>query len=94
MFKVSSVVVNLKEDGTGELTLLTDLQLFVQCSWSAPADLSKSIDLKMTRGTSAGGAQGFGKVVLRPDGKSIASLTMEAMSNTGRRKIKLNFVAE
>jgi hypothetical protein len=47
----------------------------------------------LPRGTE-GGAQGSGKLFLRPDGKSIARLTMEAMSNTGKRKIKLNFVAE
>ncbi len=38
VFKVTNVVVKLKEDGTGEITLVTDLQLFVQCTWSAPAD--------------------------------------------------------
>lgn len=93
-FKVSNVVVKLKEDGTGELVLITDLQLFVQCTWSAPADLSKGIDLKITGGTNAGSAEGSGKLVLRPDGKTIASLSINASSNTGRRKIQLSFVAD
>ena len=93
-FKVSNVVVKLKEDGTGELVLVTDLQLFVQCTWSAPADLSKGIDLKITGGTNAGSAEGSGKLVLRPDGKTIASLSINASSNTGRRKIQLSFVAD
>ena len=57
VFKVSTVVVKLKEDGTGEITLVTDLQLFVTCTWSAPADLSKGIDLKITGGTTASGAR-------------------------------------
>lgn len=93
-FKVSNVVVKLKEDGTGELVLVTDLQLFVQCTWSAPADLSKGIDLKITGGTNAGSAEGSGKLILRPDGKTIASLSINASSNTGRRKIQLSFVAD
>jgi hypothetical protein len=94
VFNVTNVVVKLKEDGTGEITLVTDLQLFVQCTWSAPADLGKGIDLKITGGISTGSAEGSGKLFLRPDGKAIASLSMEASSNTRKRKIQLKFVAD
>jgi len=94
VFKVTNVVVKLKEDGTGEITLVTDLQLFVQCTWSAPADPSKGIDLKITGGISVGGAEGSGKLLLRPDGKAIASLSIEASSNTRKRKIQVKFVAD
>jgi len=90
-FKVSNVVVKLKEDGTGEVTLVTDLQLLVLCTWSAPADLSAGIDLKITAGGAS--AQGSGRLFLRPDGKAIASLSMDGTSNT-RRKIQLAFVAD
>ena len=93
-FKITNVLVKLKEDGTGEITLVTDLQLFVTCTWSATDDLSKGIDLKITGGTNEGSAQGSGKLFLRPDGKSIAKLSMEGMSNTRKRKIQINFVAE
>lgn len=91
---VHTVVVDLKEDGTGQITLVTDLTLFISCTWSAPADLSKGIDLKITGGTTASGAQGSGKLFLRPDGKSLASLSMQGSSNTTKRKIQVNFVAE
>lgn len=94
VFKVSNVVVKLKEDGTGEITLVTDLQLFVMCTWAATADLSAGIDLKITGGTNAGSAKGSGKLFLRPDGKSIDRMTMEAMSTSVKRKVQLNFVAE
>ena len=93
VFKVYTVVVNLREDGTGELTLVSDLQLFVQCTWSAPADLSKGVDLKITGGETAGGLQGTGKILLRTDGKAIASLSLDAISNTSKRKFHLDFVA-
>lgn len=92
--KVNTIVVNLNEDGTGEITIVTDLQFFINCTWSAPADLSKGIDLKITGGTTASGAQGSGKLALKSDGKSIAGLTMQGSSNTEKRKIQLNFVAE
>jgi len=94
VFKVSNVVVKLKEDGTGEIILITDLQLFITCTWSAPADLSKGVDLKITGGTSAGGAHGYGKLLLRPDGKAIDRLSIDGSSNTSKRKIKVEFVAD
>ena len=94
VLKVNTIVVVLDEDGTGEITIVSDLQFFINCTWSAPADLSKGVDLKITGGTTASGATGSGKLMLRPDGKSIASLSMEGSSNTAKRKIQVNFVAE
>lgn len=94
VLKVSNVVVKLKEDATCEVTLVTDFQLFITCTWSAPADLSKGVDLKVTGGTSAGGAQGSGKLLLRPDGKAINSLSIDASSNAAKRKIQVRFVAD
>ena len=94
VLKVNTVVVQLKEDGTAEVTLVTDFTLFVSCTWTSPADLSKGIDLKITGGTTASGAQGSGKLFLRSDGKSIATLSMQGSSNTTKRKIQLSFKAE
>jgi len=94
VFKVNFVVVKLKEDGTAEVTVVTDLQLFVAGTWSAPADLSQGIDLKIAGGTNAGTASGSGKLFLRPDGKSIASLNIEGMSTAAKRKFQLKFVAD
>lgn len=92
VFKLSNVVVKLKEDGTGEITLITDLQLFVTCTWSAASNLSEGIDLKLTAGATSS-AQGTGKLLLRPDGKAIDRLSIEGSSNTNR-KILLKFVAD
>ena len=92
-FKVTSVVVKLKEDGTAEITVVTDLQLFVAGTWSKAAAGGEGIDLKITGGA-AGNVQGSGKLLLRADGKSIDSLKIEGMSPTTKRKIQLNFVAD
>lgn len=92
-FKVTSVVVKLKEDGTAEITLVTDLQLLVTGTWSKPEDAGKGIDLKITGGTTAS-VEGTGKLFLRPDGKSMDRLTLEGISTSAKRKIKLDFVAE
>jgi len=72
-FKVTTVVVKLKDDGGAEITLVTDLQLFVTGTWSKVAD-SGEIDLKITGGATGGGAQGSGKLFLRPEAKSIDRL--------------------
>jgi len=92
-FEVSAVVVKLKEDGAAEITVVTDLQLLVTGAWSNPADPADGIDLKITGGATTN-IQGSGKLFLRPDGKSIASLKIDGMSPTAKRKIQLNFVAE
>lgn len=94
VLKVNTVVVELDEDGTGTVTVVTDFQFFINCTWTAPAELSKGIDLKITGGTTASGATGSGKLMLKSDGKSIASLTIQGSSNTEKRKVQLNFVAE
>jgi hypothetical protein len=91
LFQVNNVVVKLKEDGTGEITLVTDLQLFVTCTWSAGADLSKGINLTLTGGAIS--AQGSGQLFLRADGESIDRLSIEGSSST-KRKIQLKFVAD
>jgi hypothetical protein len=93
-FDVTAVVVKLKEDGVAEITIITDLQLFLSGTWSSPADPSAAIDLKITGGATGSGATGSGKLLLRPDGKSIASLSLQGSSDTQKRKVQLNFVAD
>src|SRR5258705_5003202 len=77
-FKVSTVFVKLKEDGTGEITLVTDLQLFVACTWSATADLNQGIDLKITGRTNAGSAEEHTSELLSPGRIPIRRLANEA----------------
>ncbi|HKO98741.1 MAG TPA: hypothetical protein VJU86_17210 [Pyrinomonadaceae bacterium] len=93
-FKLSNVVVKLNEDATCEIVLITDLQLFIQCTWTAPADPSKGIALKITGGANEGGATGSGKLLLRSDQKAIDRLSLEGSSNTAKRKIRVEFVAD
>src|SRR5688500_17568405 len=57
-FRVHNVVVTLKEDGTGEIILATDITVFVSCSWSTTPNLTNGIDLKIRGGAAAGGAEG------------------------------------
>lgn len=94
VFKINTVVVKLKEDGTGQLILVTDLALFVLCNWSVNADPAKGIDLKITGGTNAGSAEGSGKILLKGDGKTVGRLSLQGNSTAVKRKIQVTFVAE
>src|ERR1700704_4714889 len=94
-YKVTGVLVILRENGEAEFALFTDMQLYGQGQWSVGKDLSQGIDLKITGGVfkNEKDAKGTGKLFLRADGKSIATLTMHGASNTGGR-FEVGFVAE
>src|SRR6267142_3026447 len=49
-YKITGVLVILRENGEAEFTLFTDMQLYEQGRWSAGKDLSQGIDLKITGG--------------------------------------------
>ena len=94
-YKITGVLVILRENGEAEFRLFTDMQLYGQGRWSVGKDLSQGIDLKITGGVfkNEKDAKGTGKLFLRADGKSIATLTIQGTSNTGGR-YQLGFVAE
>jgi len=95
--KITSVVINLKEDGNAEFTFVSEIQLFAKGKWSAPSDLSKGISLKITGGVVDGNATGTGKLFLLPDGKTIDKLNIDALgprNGAKNRKITVVFVAE
>jgi hypothetical protein len=91
-YKIIKVLVVLKENGEAQFTLFTDMQIYGQGRWSAGQDLSQGIDLKITGGV-VGGAKGTGKLFLRADGKSIATLTAQGTNDSGG-KFEVSFVAE
>ena len=85
VYKVTNVVVKLDEDGTGEITLVTNLQLFVQCTWSAPADLSQGIDLKITGWNKRWQRRRDRETSAATGWKEIAGLSMGASGNARKR---------
>lgn len=89
---ISAVVVNLKEGGEADIVLVTDLQLFVRGTWTAPEDISKGIALKITGGIVSGNATGAGTLFVRSGAKSIDKLSLEARGS-GRDTITVEFTA-
>ena len=92
-FKLYTVVVKLKAGGEAEITLVSDISLFVAGEWSAGDDISKGIDLKITGGTSQGSSAGTGKLFLTADAKSIARLTLQGVTRNSNTKYSASFVA-
>ena len=93
-FKVYAVVVKLFEDGKAEINLVTDITVFISGTWSGGDDVRKGIDLHITGNVAAGSLEGNGKLFLRDDRKSIASLNLEVVNKGTKKTIKANFIAK
>ena len=92
-FKIYAVVVKLFEDSKAEISLVTDITIFINGTWAWNAD-GKTIDLKITGGSVAGNADGGGKLFPSEDRKSIVSLNLEVLNKTTKKAIKADFVAK
>ena len=90
--KISSVLVNLKENGKADIQLVTIIIVFMKGTWAAGSDQNQ-IDLKITGGTVSGAGKGTGKILLKDDGKSLASMTLEGTTPTGQKYV-VEFTAE
>jgi len=93
-FKVSTVVVKLIEDGTAEITLVTDITVFVSGTWKRSNDSEKVIDVNITGAATKGGVEGSGKIFISDDGKSLAKLKFQAVNKITNRSVELDFVAK
>lgn len=93
-FKIYAVVVKLFEGGTAEISLVTDITVFVSGTWSRGDEASKSVDLKITGGSVSGNLDGGGKLELTDDRKSIAGLKLQVVNQGTKKVIKADFVAK
>ena len=93
-FKINAVVVKLFEDNKAEISLVTDITVFVSGTWSRADDASKEIALKITGGSVSGNLDGGGKLLLTDDRKSIAGLKLQVVNQTTKKIIKADFVAK
>jgi len=93
-FKVSSVVVKLLEDGKAEITLVSDITIFVSGTWSGNLDTQEKIGLVITGTASSSGLEGDGKLLLRDDKKTVATLELRAFKRQPKRNIVVNFTGK
>lgn len=90
-FKITSVIVKLLPDHKAEVTLVSDITIFLTATWSNNTASPQDIDLDMTDGDSRGGFAGAGKASLGPDGKSVARLNLKGTSRATKRTVEVNF---
>lgn len=93
-FKLTAVVVKLLEDGSAEITLVSDITIFVSAKWTRSGNGEDEINLEITGGATKGGLEGNGKLFLRNDKKSIASLTLIAINKSTKKNIDVHFTGK
>ena len=93
-FKINSVIVKLVDDRKAEITLVSDITVFLTGTWSNHGESQEEVDLEVTGGATPGGMEGRGKVFLTSDGKSVTRLSLKGMSRTSKRPVEANFAAK
>ena len=90
-FKISSVVVKLLPDRKAEITLVTDITVFLNATWSKRGDSQNEVELQLVGGATASGLEGNGTLVLSNDGKGVARLSLRGASKTSKRTVQADF---
>ena len=90
-FKISSVIVKLLADRKAELTLVSDITVFLNATWANRGESQEAFDLQIVGGATASGLQGTGRLVLSGDGKSVAKLSLKGVSRTSKRTVQAEF---
>ena|SRR6185436_9966467 len=93
-FQLNAVVVKGFQDGKIEINLITDITVFINGTWSRASENDKTIDVKITGGSTSGNLNGSGKLILTDDRKSIASLKLQLVNKISKRTITADFVAK
>ena len=93
-FQIYSVIVKLIDDRKAEITLGSDITVFLTATWTSHGESQEEFDLEVTGGATPGGIEGKGKVILSSDGKSVKGLSLKGVSRTTKRIVEANFEAK
>ena len=91
-FKVTAVVVKLVDDQRAEITLVSDITIFLSGTWSQNGESQAAFDLQITGGASAG-LEGTGKLTVGKDTKDLR-LILKGKSRTTKKAIEVYFVGK
>lgn len=91
-FKIYTVVVKLLESGDAEITLVSDITVFVSGTWSRTSE--SQINFHITGTATGGGIEAAGRMLLRNDGKSLDRLWLQGTSKTSKKNVEVNFEAK
>ncbi|HEY6802698.1 MAG TPA: hypothetical protein VI306_03880 [Pyrinomonadaceae bacterium] len=90
-FKVSSVIVKLIDDHQVEVTLISEITIFLKGTWSDSTEKPRDITLEITGGASAGGLEAKGHLTIADDDKSIVMLIISGQSRRTKRVVGVDF---
>ena len=93
-FNLNAVVAKGFQDGKIEINLVTDITVFISGTWSRATENDKTIDLKITGGSTSGNLDGGGKLILSDDRKSITSLKLQLVNKITKKTITADFTAK
>ena len=93
-FKVTAVVAKLKDDGTVEINLVSEITVFISGTWATTGSPKEGVTLEITGGATKGALEGSGKLFLSDDRKSIQSLTLQVINKNTKRDIAVNFTGK
>ena len=93
-FTINSVIVKLIDDRRAEITLASDITVFVSATWTSHGQSQEEFDLEVTGGATPAGLEGKGKVFLSSDGKSVMRLSLKGVSRTTKRALEANFAGK
>ena len=91
-FKISAIVVKLIEDRKAEITIISDITIFINGTWAPSSESAGEFDIQITGGASAGGLEGAGKLNLGKDPKPELRFTLKGKSRTSKKPVEVNFV--
>jgi hypothetical protein len=96
-FKVSAVVIKLFEDGKTEISVVSEITIFISGTWARSADSPNLIKLQITGGATGGGVEAIGDLFLRDDKqtqrRAIERVSLQGESKTTHKVVALNFKA-
>jgi len=91
-FPLHAVILNLKDDNKLEITLVSEITLFFEGSWSKGKNPGEPIELKI-KGQGTGSIEGGGKAFLTGDGQAITRLNLKASNKFRPQVISVDFTA-
>ena len=90
-FQVTSVVLKLLDDHKLELTMVSDITVFLSGTWTSSSDGQREIEISISSKESNSSIDATGKLNLGSNSNSIERLTLNGMSRTTKRSVELTF---
>ncbi|PWT89703.1 MAG: hypothetical protein C5B55_10910 [Blastocatellia bacterium] len=90
-FKLTSVLVKLLDNGQAEVTLVSEITIFLNGKWSSVPGQPHNFNLTISGGSSGGALDGTGTVNLNDDDKSVTRLSIKGTGRLSKKSIEITF---